>query len=281
MVRDGSIQAVRNRENDATITSTGGEATCQPPTGTFTDGNPQVALRLTTRTVTEPVGWILRRVLRSQGGNPLAEPRRPPQEWAEIRPRIGWGDQGADGGRRGPTQRGSTDARRLQGHDNRLPIQIEDDGGASGSWQAGIGLQSVRERAAEVGGACSAGSTPTLVRTSNDPVRGNLAQGHPMPGSARPKVGDNICEHRRQARALKESQRKGQQDGDDDDHRRSPAMLTRVRDRVLGVSRLVEILPKKAPRHFQSIAHRGACRKTPSAAENRHSEAKKVAGGGL
>src|SRR5215218_11519566 len=85
VVRDGSIRAVRNRENDATITSTGGEATCQPPTGTFTGGNPQVALRLTTRTVTEPVGWILRRVLRSQGDNPLAEPRRPPQEWAEIR----------------------------------------------------------------------------------------------------------------------------------------------------------------------------------------------------
>ena len=36
--------------------------------------------------------------------------------------------------------------------------------------------------------------------------------------------------------------------------------------------------PKKTPRHFQSIADWGACRKTPVAAENHHLEAKKVAG---
>jgi hypothetical protein len=38
------------------------------------------------------------------------------------------------------------------------------------------------------------------------------------------------------------------------------------------------MLPKKTLRHFQSIADRGACRKTPAAAENHHLEAKKVAG---
>ena len=39
--------------------------------------------------------------------------------------------------------------------------------------------------------------------------------------------------------------------------------------------------PKKTPRHFQSIADWGACRKTPVAAENHHLEALKVARGGL
>jgi hypothetical protein len=38
------------------------------------------------------------------------------------------------------------------------------------------------------------------------------------------------------------------------------------------------MLPKKTSPHFQSIAHRRACRKTPVAAENHHLEAKKVAG---
>jgi hypothetical protein len=38
------------------------------------------------------------------------------------------------------------------------------------------------------------------------------------------------------------------------------------------------MLPKKTFPHFQSIAHRGACRKTRVAAENHHLEAKNVAG---
>jgi hypothetical protein len=43
-------------------------------------------------------------------------------------------------------------------------------------------------------------------------------------------------------------------------------------------SRLLEMLPKKTLRHFQSIANWGACRKTPVGAENHHLDAKKVAG---
>ena len=45
---------------------------------------------------------------------------------------------------------------------------------------------------------------------------------------------------------------------------------------VVCSARLLEMLPKKTLRHFQSIAHWGACRKTPSAAENRHSEPRKL-----
>ena len=45
---------------------------------------------------------------------------------------------------------------------------------------------------------------------------------------------------------------------------------------VVCSARLLEMLPKKTLRHFQSIAHSGACRKTPSAAENRHSEPRKL-----
>jgi hypothetical protein len=47
-----------------------------------------------------------------------------------------------------------------------------------------------------------------------------------------------------------------------------------------GRSYAVDRAPNIA-RHFQSIANWGACRKPPVAAENRHLEAKKVAGGGL
>ena len=45
-------------------------------------------------------------------------------------------------------------------------------------------------------------------------------------------------------------------------------------------SALLEMLPNTL-RHFQSIADRGACRKTPVEAQNRHLEAKKVAGDGV
>jgi hypothetical protein len=54
-----------------------------------------------------------------------------------------------------------------------------------------------------------------------------------------------------------------------------------LRSPLAGVrsSRLLEMVPKKTPRQFQSIEHWGACRKTPVTAENHHLEVKKVAGG--
>jgi len=37
---------------------------------------------------------------------------------------------------------------------------VDDDGGVGGTWQAGVGLVSMRERAAELGGTFSASSGP-------------------------------------------------------------------------------------------------------------------------
>ena len=50
---------------------------------------------------------------------------------------------------------------RLCGDSDRLSIEVEDDGGPSAPWHPGIGLQSMRERAAELGGAFAADSTST------------------------------------------------------------------------------------------------------------------------
>jgi len=57
---------------------------------------------------------------------------------------------------------------RLQRHGGHLAIEVEDDGGTSAPWPAGVGLQSMHERAAELGGTFSAASTPRggLVRVS-------------------------------------------------------------------------------------------------------------------
>jgi signal transduction histidine kinase len=42
-----------------------------------------------------------------------------------------------------------------------LRIEVSDDGaGPPSSWQAGFGLISMRERAAELGGSCEAGPAP-------------------------------------------------------------------------------------------------------------------------
>jgi signal transduction histidine kinase len=43
---------------------------------------------------------------------------------------------------------------------DRLEVSVNDDGPASGSWSPGVGLQTMRERAAELGGAFSAGPSP-------------------------------------------------------------------------------------------------------------------------
>jgi signal transduction histidine kinase len=42
----------------------------------------------------------------------------------------------------------------------RLEVSVSDDGPMSGSWSPGVGLQTMRERAAELGGAFSAGPSP-------------------------------------------------------------------------------------------------------------------------
>ena len=41
-----------------------------------------------------------------------------------------------------------------------LSIEVSDDGAGPSSWQAGFGLISMRERAAELGGSCEAGPGP-------------------------------------------------------------------------------------------------------------------------
>jgi two-component system NarL family sensor kinase len=41
-----------------------------------------------------------------------------------------------------------------------LRLSVIDDGTPDGAWRPGVGLRSVAERAAELGGACEAGPTP-------------------------------------------------------------------------------------------------------------------------
>ncbi|GIG56330.1 hypothetical protein Lfu02_07020 [Longispora fulva] len=45
--------------------------------------------------------------------------------------------------------------------DSAVRMTIVDDGPADGAWTPGVGLTSIRERAAELGGTCTAGPTPT------------------------------------------------------------------------------------------------------------------------
>ena len=45
--------------------------------------------------------------------------------------------------------------------DSAVRLSIVDDGTLDGLWIPGIGLTSIRERAAELGGTCTAGPTPT------------------------------------------------------------------------------------------------------------------------
>ena len=42
-----------------------------------------------------------------------------------------------------------------------MNLTVTDDGISAGDWRPGVGLQSISARAAEVGGACEAGPTPT------------------------------------------------------------------------------------------------------------------------
>ena len=43
----------------------------------------------------------------------------------------------------------------------RLELSITDDGPPNGAWAPGVGLDAMRERAAELGGSFKAGPTPT------------------------------------------------------------------------------------------------------------------------
>lgn len=43
--------------------------------------------------------------------------------------------------------------------DEELVIEVDDDGGQSGSWTAGVGISGIRDRVAEVGGHCRVGPT--------------------------------------------------------------------------------------------------------------------------
>ncbi|WP_412544196.1 histidine kinase [Longispora sp. K20-0274] len=45
--------------------------------------------------------------------------------------------------------------------DSAVRMTVLDDGPADGAWTPGVGLTSIRERAAELGGTCTAGPTPT------------------------------------------------------------------------------------------------------------------------
>ncbi|CAN5858368.1 hypothetical protein BH23ACT12_BH23ACT12_15160 [soil metagenome] len=50
-------------------------------------------------------------------------------------------------------------------HGKSLEIEVVDDGPqTNGAWKSGVGLQAMRERAAELGGTCEAGPTPTGAR---------------------------------------------------------------------------------------------------------------------
>jgi two-component system, NarL family, sensor kinase len=44
--------------------------------------------------------------------------------------------------------------------DSAVTLSIQDDGSSGGAWSPGVGLTSIRERAAELGGTCTAGPTP-------------------------------------------------------------------------------------------------------------------------
>jgi two-component system NarL family sensor kinase len=41
--------------------------------------------------------------------------------------------------------------------DNRLRIEVRDDGAQNAPWTPGVGLSSISERTSELGGACTAG----------------------------------------------------------------------------------------------------------------------------
>jgi signal transduction histidine kinase len=43
--------------------------------------------------------------------------------------------------------------------DGALTVEVADDGSPTGDWTAGVGLTSMRERAAELGGRCEVGSS--------------------------------------------------------------------------------------------------------------------------
>ncbi|NUT36664.1 MAG: two-component sensor histidine kinase [Hamadaea sp.] len=56
---------------------------------------------------------------------------------------------------------GATVATIAIGQGSALRVTVEDDGQSRSAWRPGVGLSSIRERAAELGGTCTAGPTPT------------------------------------------------------------------------------------------------------------------------
>jgi two-component system NarL family sensor kinase len=48
----------------------------------------------------------------------------------------------------------------IHADEGRLRLSVTDDGAPNGAWQPGVGLRSIAERAAELGGVCEAGPTP-------------------------------------------------------------------------------------------------------------------------